>query len=129
VRRGEIRGLIGPNGPGKTTLLNVICGTHRPQQGDVRVNGVSRFNCRRRRSEEIEMEAAARSALTFVGMSEAAERPATALSFGQQRVVEIARTLISEPTLVLLDEPAAGLSADRLVEFGVLLRRIRDQEG
>jgi ABC-type branched-subunit amino acid transport system ATPase component len=44
------------------------------------------------------MEAAARSALTFVGMSEAAERPATALSFGQHRVVEIARTLISEPT-------------------------------
>jgi branched-chain amino acid transport system ATP-binding protein len=75
------------------------------------------------------MEAAARSALTFVGMSEAAERPATALSFGQHRVVEIARTLISEPTLVLLDEPVVGLSADRLVELGVLLRRIRDQKG
>jgi branched-chain amino acid transport system ATP-binding protein len=41
VRRGGIRGLIGPNGAGKTTLLNVICGTDGPQQGDVRVNGVS----------------------------------------------------------------------------------------
>ena len=75
------------------------------------------------------MEAAARSALAFVGMSDFAERPATALSFGQQRVVEIARTLISEPTVVLLDEPAVGLSANRLAELDALLRRIRDQKG
>ena len=75
------------------------------------------------------MEAAARSALAFVGMSEFAARPAGTLSFGQQRVIEIARTLISEPTLVLLDEPAVGLSANRLSELDVLLRRIRDQKG
>jgi branched-chain amino acid transport system ATP-binding protein len=51
------------------------------------------------------------------------------LSFGQQRVVEIARTLISEPSLVLLDEPAVGLSANRLAELDALLRKIRDQKG
>jgi ABC-type branched-subunit amino acid transport system ATPase component len=177
VRRGEIRGLIGPNGAGKTTLLNIICGIHRPQQGDVRLNGVSivgrkpsaiarlglgrtfqssqlfqgmtvlenmmvglhrrtrtglisaGFDRRRRRSEETEMEAAARAALTFVGLADLAERPAAALSFGQQRVIEIARTLISEPALVLLDEPAVGLSANRLTELDTLLRRIRQEEG
>jgi branched-chain amino acid transport system ATP-binding protein len=177
VRRGEIRGLIGPNGAGKTTLLNIICGIHRPQQGDVRLNGVSivgrkpsaiarlglgrtfqssqlfqgmtvlenmmvglhrrtrtglisaGFDRRRRRSEETEMEAAARAALTFVGLADLAERPAAALSFGQQRVIEIARTLISEPALVLLDEPAVGLSANRLSELDTLLRRIRQEKG
>jgi len=75
------------------------------------------------------MEEAARRALAFVGMSELAERPATALSFGQQRVVEIARTLIGDPMIVLLDEPAVGLSANRLTELDGLLRRIRDQKG
>jgi branched-chain amino acid transport system ATP-binding protein len=58
-----------------------------------------------------------------------ADRPASALSFGQQRVVEIARTLIGEPKIVLLDEPAVGLSLNRLTEFDALLRRIRDEKG
>ena len=62
-------------------------------------------------------------------MSQFAERTANALSFGQQRLVEIARTLISEPKIVLMDEPAVGLSANRLVELDTLLRRIRDQKG
>jgi branched-chain amino acid transport system ATP-binding protein len=58
-----------------------------------------------------------------------AHRPGTALSFGQQRVVEIARALISEPRLVLLDEPAVGLSVNRVAELDRLLRRIRDEKG
>ena len=62
-------------------------------------------------------------------MSQFAERTANALSFGQQRLVEIARTLISEPKIVLMDEPAVGLSANRLVELDTLLRRIRDEKG
>ena len=45
------------------------------------------------------------------------------------RVVEIARTLIGEPRVVLLDEPAVGLSMNRLAEFDALLRRIRDEKG
>ena len=62
-------------------------------------------------------------------MSAFADRPATALSFGQQRVIEIARTLIGDPAVVLLDEPAVGLSATRLAKLDTLLRRIRDQKG
>jgi branched-chain amino acid transport system ATP-binding protein len=62
-------------------------------------------------------------------MSAFADRPATALSFGQQRVVEIARTLIGEPKIVLMDEPAVGLSLNRLAEFDALLRKIRDEKG
>ena len=58
-----------------------------------------------------------------------ASRPGHALSFGQQRIVEIARTLISEPKVVLLDEPAVGLSLNRVAELDALLRRIRDERG
>jgi branched-chain amino acid transport system ATP-binding protein len=111
---------------GMTVLENMMAGLHRRTRTGLFAAG---FDRRLRRSEEMEMEAAARSALAFVGMGDMAERPATALSFGQQRVVEIARTLISEPTLVLLDEPAVGLSANRLAELDALLRKIRDQKG
>jgi branched-chain amino acid transport system ATP-binding protein len=108
-----------------TVLENMMAGLHRRSRTGLFAAG---FDRPRRRSEEKEM-AAAMSALAFVGMADLAARPATALSFGQQRVVEIARTLISEPTLVLLDEPAVGLSANRLAELDALLRKIRDQKG
>jgi branched-chain amino acid transport system ATP-binding protein len=177
VRAGEIRGLIGPNGSGKTTMLNIISGIHTPRQGDVLLDGVSivgrkpsaiarlglgrtfqtsqlfrgmtvlenlmtglhhrttagliaaSLNLRRYREEEEAAEEAAREALEFIGMSAFADRPGSALSFGQQRVIEIARTLIGDPKVVLLDEPAVGLSLNRLTEFDALLRRIRDEKG
>ena len=177
VKPGEIRGLIGPNGAGKTTMLNVISGIHAPDQGDVRLDGISivgrkpseiarlglgrtfqtsqlfrgmtvlenlmtglhhrttagflaaSFNLRSYREEEEKAEEAARQALEFIGMTAFADRPGSALSFGQQRVIEIARTLIGDPKVVLLDEPAVGLSLNRLTEFDALLRRIREEKG
>ncbi|MGH7335898.1 MAG: ABC transporter ATP-binding protein [Candidatus Rokuibacteriota bacterium] len=81
------------------------------------------------RKEEAAMRARALEALEFVGLRGLAERAGHALSFGQQRIVEIARTLISEPKVVLLDEPAVGLSLNRVSELDVLLRRIRDEKG
>jgi len=111
---------------GMTVLENLITGLHRRTSSGLLSAGLK---LKRHRREEAEMEEAARRALAFVGMSELAERPATALSFGQQRVVEIARTLIGDPMIVLLDEPAVGLSANRLTELDGLLRRIRDQKG
>jgi branched-chain amino acid transport system ATP-binding protein len=71
----------------------------------------------------------ARAALDFVGMSQFAERDGGELSFGQQRIVEIARALVSEPQVLLLDEPAVGLSLNRVIELEALLRRIRDERG
>ncbi|MGE3897471.1 MAG: ATP-binding cassette domain-containing protein, partial [Variibacter sp.] len=84
---------------------------------------------RRGREEEVRTEEEARRVLQFVGMADFADRRGAALSFGQQRVVEIARTLIGDPKIVLLDEPAVGLSLNRLAELDALLRRIRDQKG
>jgi branched-chain amino acid transport system ATP-binding protein len=81
------------------------------------------------RAEEAEMRERALEALDFVGFRHFADRPGDALSFGQQRIIEIARTLIYEPKVVLLDEPAVGLSVNRVAELDTLLRQIRDERG
>jgi branched-chain amino acid transport system ATP-binding protein len=111
---------------GMTVLENLMTGLHRQTVTGFLSAG---FCLRRARDEEMRTEEEARRALHFVGMSDFANRPATALSFGQQRVVEIARTLIGDPKVVLLDEPAVGLSINRLTELDALLRRIRDEKG
>ena len=176
VGSGEIVGIIGPNGAGKTTLLNVICGINRPDQGQIRLDGMvitgrrpsdiagmglgrtfqasqlfpgmsvlenmmtglhlrsvagvfaTAFRTRRMRAEESEMWRRAMEALEFVGLPHYADRSGSALSFGEQRIIEIARCLISEPKVVLLDEPAVGLSVNRVDELNTLLRRIRNEK-
>jgi branched-chain amino acid transport system ATP-binding protein len=111
---------------GMTVLENMMTGLHhRTTAGLIATS----LNLRRYQEEEEATEEAARQALEFIGMSAFADRPGSALSFGQQRVIEIARTLISDPKVVLLDEPAVGLSLNRLSEFDALLRRIRDEKG
>jgi branched-chain amino acid transport system ATP-binding protein len=87
------------------------------------------FRTERHLREEEEIRDLAMQALEFVGFAHFADRPGNALSFGQQRIIEIARTLIFEPKVVLLDEPAVGLSINRVVELDKLLRRIRDERG
>jgi len=68
-------------------------------------------------------------ALRFIEMDHVQDQQATELSYGQQRLVEIARALVREPTLLLLDEPAAGLSLARIAGVDELLRRIRNDKG
>jgi branched-chain amino acid transport system ATP-binding protein len=111
---------------GMTVLENVMTGLHgRLGEG---VLGAA-FRSRRLREAEASAAARARDILAFVGMEAFAGRLATALSFGQQRVIEIARALISEPRVLLLDEPAVGLSLNRVAEVDALMRRIRDERG
>jgi branched-chain amino acid transport system ATP-binding protein len=112
--------------PGMTVLENMMTGLHRKSRAGV---FAAAFRTSAMRCEETELRDRAREALDFVGMDAFASRPGHALSFGQQRIIEIARTLISEPKVVLLDEPAVGLSLNRVAELDALLRRIRDERG
>ena len=73
--------------------------------------------------------ARALEALRFIEMERFQDRLATELSYGQQRLVEIARALVRDPALLLLDEPAAGLSVARVAAVDELLRRIRGEKG
>jgi branched-chain amino acid transport system ATP-binding protein len=111
---------------GLTVLENMMVGLHLKTRAGV---FASAFSTKAMREEERELAHRARQALDFVGFGHFADRPGTALSFGQSRIVEIARTLIHEPKVVLLDEPAVGLSLNRITEFDRLLRRIRDERG
>ena len=111
---------------GMSVLENVMTGLH--VRSATTLLGAA-FRTTGMRAEELELAARARAALEFVGFAELADRPGSALSFGQRRIVEIARTLISNPKIVLLDEPAVGLSINRVAELDRLLRRTRDEKG
>ena len=111
---------------GMTVLENVMTGLH----GKMRASPLAAaFSMRSVLREEAEAARRAREVLEFVRMLEFADDEATSLSFGQQRLVEIARALVSEPQVLLLDEPAVGLSLTRVAEVDELLRRIRRERG
>ncbi len=161
VRRGSVHALIGPNGSGKTTTLNVLSGIYVGTGGKVvlagrditslppharTAAGMGRTfqNIRLFRSmtalENVVIGAEhpgndvgaghaalverARAALAFVGLEARAQEQVTAFSYGHQRLIEIARALAGNPTLLLLDEPAAGLNSSEKVGLRDLLKRI-----
>ena len=76
--------------------------------------------------EERECRAMAIKMLKFVGLADCADFSAVALPFGQQRLLEIARALATQPQLILLDEPAAGLSTPERGALLKLIKEIRD---
>ena len=77
--------------------------------------------------EERQIREKAMNLLEFVGLSEQADQRSGDLPFGWQRLVEIARAMASDPKLLLLDEPAAGLNATETRQLGDLLKKIQSQ--
>jgi branched-chain amino acid transport system ATP-binding protein len=111
---------------GMTVLENVMTGRHLHLRAGVLAAALDRPAVR---AEEAAAAAEAGRALAFVGMEAFTDRVATALSFGQQRLIEVARALVTEPKVLLLDEPAVGLSVTRVAQFDALLRKIREEHG
>jgi branched-chain amino acid transport system permease protein len=162
VRRGGVHALIGPNGSGKTTTLNVVSGLYRSTAGRIFVDGadVTALSAHQRTIAGLgrtfqnirlfrsmtalenvvigaeregnaqapqgraALEQRARSALDFVGLSARCDDLVTAFSYGHQRLIEIARALAGNPTVLLLDEPAAGLNSSEKKSLHDLLDRI-----
>ena len=76
------------------------------------------------RKEEAETAARARALVDFVGLGDQADTRAAVLPYGQQRLLEIARALAAEPSLLLLDEPAAGLNRGETERLSRIIRRV-----
>jgi len=154
---GRIYGLIGPNGSGKTTLFNCITGLERRNAGRVLLNGeridglppwrialkgigrtfqiirvfpeltalenllvVTRGHLEEARARALEL-------LRFVRLEALQDEYAGNLSYGQQKLVEFARMLMRDPTLVLLDEPAAGVNRTLLNDLLEAVRQLRER--
>ena len=111
---------------GMTVLENMMAGMHLGTRAGLFSAALRTPAMRREDAQTMER---AYASLRYVGMAEYADRPGNVLSFGQQRIIEIARTLIDEPRVILLDEPAVGLSPPRVDELIGLLRRIRAEKG
>jgi branched-chain amino acid transport system ATP-binding protein len=71
-------------------------------------------------------DARALEILDYVGIADVARRPAAGLPFGTLKRVELARALVAEPRLLLLDEPAGGLNHEEVSELGTFIRKLRD---
>ena len=107
-----------------TVLDNIKVGRHsRTRKGflanALRAPGVA--------AEEAESEGRARELVRFLALESVAQQRVADLPFGTQKRVELGRALASEPRLLLLDEPAAGLNHEEVASLGSLIRQIRDE--
>ncbi|HEY5913926.1 MAG TPA: ABC transporter ATP-binding protein [Verrucomicrobiae bacterium] len=109
--------------PQMTVLENVMSGRHLKTRSEFLACAM-RLPWQTREEAAIRHQAMAR--LDYVGLAHLAAFPASALAFGQRRMVELARALAAEPRLLLLDEPASGLNTREKQDLGELISRIRN---
>lgn len=165
VERGDVLGIIGPNGGGKTTLLNAMLGNVKLASGSVKLFGVDldrfrdhhkigyvsqhaiqfdplfpatveeivRLGCisRRKLGRRLTFndQRAVREAMELVGIDAVRGKKISELSGGQKQRIFIAKALVKEPELIILDEAASGLDIGIQDRFVRLLRKLREERG
>jgi ABC-type Mn2+/Zn2+ transport system ATPase subunit len=156
VAEGDFLGLVGPNGAGKTTVLRAILGTLRPQAGTLVRSPALRFGYVPQRDQvdynfplkvlDVVLmgrydriglgrrpgsadRALAMAALEHVGIAELAERQLKDLSGGQKQRTLIARALVGEPNVLVLDEPTNGMDLVSTTQILGLVRELHERDG
>ncbi|SOB86091.1 ABC transporter ATP-binding protein [Streptomyces sp. 1331.2] len=152
VDPGECVALLGPNGAGKSTLVMLAVGLLAPQQGTVRILGGDPRRAKTRRHLGVAQQtlgfpstltvselvggaavrgglraAAAGPVLAELGLTELARRRASKLSGGQKQRVQLAMALVTDPALLVLDEPTVGLDTQARRHFWQILAQRRAQ--
>jgi ABC-2 type transport system ATP-binding protein len=157
VPRGSAFGFLGPNGAGKTTMIRMLLGLTRASAGSMSVLGhpvpsersqalarvgaiveEPRFHPQLTGRENLRIVAAVRGpetherivpALRRVGLSERADEKVKKYSLGMRQRLGVARCLLADPLLLILDEPTNGLDPGGIQEFREMIRAMVEQEG
>jgi spermidine/putrescine transport system ATP-binding protein len=159
IPRGSFFSILGPSGCGKTTLLRMLAGFARPDSGDILIKGASvldtppnrrpvnlvfqhlalfpmmsvfeniAFGLRRRRRPESEIRAAVARMLERVGLPEAGPKRIDQLSGGQKQRIAIARCMVLDPAVLLLDEPLGALDLKLREHMKIELKRLQHEFG
>ena len=159
INEGEFLAFMGPSGCGKTTTLRMLAGLEEPTEGDIRLAGKSllgikpherdtpmvwqslalfpflnarenvEFGLKMRGMEKAKRRAKALDWLERMGIGEFAERDVGSLSGGQRQRVALARALVTEPKILLLDEPLSALDAHLVIRMQGVLTKLQRELG
>ena len=159
VKRGEFLTLLGPSGCGKTTLLRMIAGFLQPDEGVITLDGKDiaglpphmrplntvfqryalfphldvydniAFGLKLKKTPEDEIEKRVRRVLKLVAMSDYEDRDVETLSGGQQQRIAIARAIVNQPKVLLLDEPLAALDLKMRKDMQIELKEMHKKLG
>jgi len=154
IGKGQFAAIVGPSGCGKSTILNLVAGFEKATSGDVRVDGKpvrapgpdravvfqeaalfpwlsvwenTIFSAKARGQPKSAYEHKARQFLARVGLTDFHDHLPTQLSGGMKQRVGIARTLVMEPRLFLMDEPFGALDAQTRIDMQELLLSVWDE--